>query len=90
MVHGPGVLLVHAGYSLTYGLLDDLYSYNLTSNTWSLVEVNQVEMTVPSARYLHSAVFHTVSTVIYGVDFAVGVNVMLKLTDSSLFLVVTT
>ena len=66
MVHGPGALLVYAGYSFTYGLLDDLYSYNLTSNTWSLMEVNRVNVTVPPARYLHSAVFHTVSAVIYG------------------------
>ncbi|XP_022797777.1 multiple epidermal growth factor-like domains protein 8 [Stylophora pistillata] len=66
MVHGPGVLLVYAGYSFTYGLLDDLYSYNLTSNTWSIVEVNRIDATVPSARYLHSAVFHTDAMLIYG------------------------
>lgn len=61
MVHGPGVLLVYAGYSVTYGLLDDLQSFNLSSNTWSHVEVNQLESSTPSARYLHSAVFHIVS-----------------------------
>ena len=61
MVHTPGVLLVYAGYSLTYGLLNDLQSYNLSSNTWSLVEVNQLKSSLPSARYLHSAMLHTVS-----------------------------
>ncbi|XP_066023971.1 multiple epidermal growth factor-like domains protein 8 [Pocillopora verrucosa] len=66
MVHGPGVLLVYAGYSFTYGLLDDLYSYNLTSNTWSLMEVNRVNVTVPPSRYLHSAVFHTDAMMVYG------------------------
>ncbi|XP_078380393.1 multiple epidermal growth factor-like domains protein 8 isoform X1 [Oculina patagonica] len=66
MVHGPGVLLVFAGYSFTYGLLDDLQSFNLSSNTWSLVEVNQLESSIPSVRYLHSAVFHTDSMLIYG------------------------
>ncbi|KAJ7326013.1 Multiple epidermal growth factor-like domains protein 8 [Desmophyllum pertusum] len=66
MVHTPGVLLVYAGYSLTYGLLNDLQSYNLSSNTWSLVEVNQLKSSLPSARYLHSAVLHTDAMLIYG------------------------
>ena len=61
MVHGPGVLLVYAGYSFTYGILDDLQSFDLGANTWSHVEINQLESSIPSARYLHSAVFHTVS-----------------------------
>ena len=61
MVHGPGVLLAYAGYSLGHGLLNDLQRFNLSSNTWSLVEVNQLESSIPSARYLHSAVFYIVS-----------------------------
>ena len=61
MVHGPGVLLAFAGYSLTRGVLNDLQSFNLSSNTWSLVEVNQLESSIPSARYLHTAVFYIVS-----------------------------
>ena len=61
MVHGPGVLLAYAGYSLSHGLLNDLQRFNLSSNTWSLVEVNQLESSIPSARYLHSAVFYIVS-----------------------------
>lgn len=61
MIHGPGVLLAYAGYSITHGLLNDLQSFNLSSNTWSLVEVNQLESSIPSARYLHSAVFYIVS-----------------------------
>jgi len=61
MVHVPGVLLAYAGYSLTHGLLNDLQSFNLSSSTWSLVEVNQLEGRIPSARYLHSTVFYIVS-----------------------------
>ena len=61
MVHGPGYLLVFAGYSTSRGLLDDILSFNITSNTWSVIEVNQLPSDVPSARYLHSAVFHGVS-----------------------------
>ena len=61
MVHGPGYLLVFAGYSTSYGLLDDILSFNITSNTWSVIEINQLPSNVPSARYLHSAVFHGVS-----------------------------
>ena len=61
MVHGPGYLLVFAGYSTSYGLLDDILSFNITSNAWSVIEINQLPSNVPSARYLHSAVFHGVS-----------------------------
>ena len=61
MVHGPGYLLVYAGYSILHGLLDDLLSFNLSSNVWSPVEANQLPGSIPSARYLHSAAFYMVS-----------------------------
>ena len=61
MVRGPGYLLVYGGYSLVHGLLNDLLSFNLSTNTWSHVEVNQVPSRVPGGRFLHSAVLFAVS-----------------------------
>lgn len=61
MVHGPGFLLVYAGYSLAHGFLSDLLRFNLSTNTWTHIEVNQMPSQVPAARFLHSAVFSGVN-----------------------------
>ena len=61
MVHVPGYLLVYAGYSLAHGFLSDLLSFNLSTDTWTHIEVNQVPSQVPAARFLHSAVFYGVN-----------------------------
>ena len=64
IVQTSGRLLVFGGYSLVRGLMNDVFSFNLTTHMWSHVSVNQTPETIPVARFLHSAVFYKVGNLL--------------------------
>ncbi|XP_074634355.1 multiple epidermal growth factor-like domains protein 8 isoform X4 [Acropora palmata] len=66
MVEAPGSLIVFGGYSLAHGLLSDILSFNLTTSVWSCLTPDQGLGSLPTARFLHSAVFYKDSLLIYG------------------------
>ena len=61
MVEAHGNLIVFGGYSLSHGLLSDILSFNLTTSVWSCLIPDQGLGSLPTARFLHSAVFYKVS-----------------------------
>lgn len=84
IVQTSGRLLVFGGYSLVRRLMNDVFSFNLTTHMWSHVSVNQTPETIPVARFLHSAVFYKDSMLIHGGQTANGTA------DQSLWLFNTT